>query len=485
MPKPRPPLITESYLKRLKQRAKALVKSTKQPLWKAQFDIATREGFPSWKALVRNLGNRPHQDQFVERLPLEVTNKNDRNSCDSDLPVTNPVGAHEAPLKSAALMSENRAVLAQYGIEYSIFEPTETGLKKSIIDATQPVRTHFDLADFHNYELQPQQSKEEDHKVKKQAVFLNSDEVIKSTLSMYRPATKSGDPRMWFRGLGGYALAGDQIAIVIFDGIAYLINLSSVNLKNCLNNENFIGEFLSGYRQGISSISDELLAKLRRIANNPLIAQGAGDSDIGNAVELALGIEQNSSKKPDYKGIEIKSGRRSLNRTSMFAQVPMWSKSSCKSSKEILQRHGYMRGDDLRLYCTVSAKKPNSQGLYFSVPTNADEIVEKHVDHGDVAYWNGSTLRKRMLEKHKETFWIEAASELINGVEHFRLKKIIHTRKPVLSQLLPLISSGVITMDHLIKMKGGTTSAKEKGPLFKIDKRNLSLLFPDPIEYIL
>ena len=40
-------------------------------------------------------------------------------------------------------------------------------------------------------------------------------------------------------------------------------------------------------------------------------------------------------------------------------------------------------------------------------------------------------------------------------------------------------------MDHLIKMKGGTTSAKEKGPLFKIDKRNLSLLFPDPIEYIL
>ena len=40
-------------------------------------------------------------------------------------------------------------------------------------------------------------------------------------------------------------------------------------------------------------------------------------------------------------------------------------------------------------------------------------------------------------------------------------------------------------MDHLMKIKGGTSGVHERGPLFKIDKKNLSLLFPDPIEYIL
>jgi hypothetical protein len=41
-------------------------------------------------------------------------------------------------------------------------------------------------------------------------------------------------------------------------------------------------------------------------------------------------------------------------------------------------------------------------------------------------------------------------------------------------------------MDHLIKRKITDTGKKqvsEKGPLFKIDKRNLNLLFPAPITY--
>lgn len=90
-----------------------------------------------------------------------------------------------------------------------------------------------------------------------------------------------------------------------------------------------------------------------------------------------------------------------------------------------------------------------------------------------------------MVEKHKETFWIKADSVMIDDVEHFVLKSIIHTKNPLQNQLVQLISEGVVTMDHLIKRVGTTGSAQEKGPLFKIKPSALGLLFPEPKEYIL
>jgi hypothetical protein len=89
-----------------------------------------------------------------------------------------------------------------------------------------------------------------------------------------------------------------------------------------------------------------------------------------------------------------------------------------------------------------------------------------------------------LAEKHKETFWIEAESSFDDaGIEHFNYKSVLHTRRPILSQLMPLIESGVITMDHLIKKKASNGRVSEKGPLFKIDKKNLNLLFPEPKKY--
>ncbi|WP_249268237.1 MvaI/BcnI family restriction endonuclease, partial [Vibrio harveyi] len=99
-----------------------------------------------------------------------------------------------------------------------------------------------------------------------------------------------------------------------------------------------------------------------------------------------------------------------------------------------------------------------------------------------VAVWPGNLLRNRLKEKHAETFWVEATSEVVDGVEYFQLKRVTHTRSPVASQLMPLIQDGVITMDHLIKRNTKGKSG-EKGPLFKIKKRDLQLLFPEPVSY--
>ncbi|WP_419179400.1 MvaI/BcnI family restriction endonuclease [Providencia stuartii] len=50
---------------------------------------------------------------------------------------------------------------------------------------------------------------------------------------------------------------------------------------------------------------------------------------------------------------------------------------------------------------------------------------------------------------------------------------------------MPLLESGTITMDHLIKRSAKNGRVTEKGPLFKINSRDLSLIFPEPVKYSL
>jgi len=377
------------------------------------------------------------------------------------------------------LVLKNKKSLVSNAIDFTVFEPSPTGLKKAILDATQPVRTLFANADFHDYATQGQGP---ENKVVKEALFVTEDGVIPTTVSLYRPNTKKGDPRMWFRKLASFASAGAKVSISISGDKLLLINLSDIDIEapsSC------IMETLSKYHTTDNSVAEELLKKLREISAHGLIeAVTHGSTAIGMSIEHALGIPPNSDKKPDYKGIEIKSGRGGGNRTTLFAQVADWPNSPLKSSAAILDQFGYAREDDFKLYCTLSSKKANSQGLIFDYKENDDLLVEKHNSFGDVAVWSGALLRSRLNEKHKETFFIQAKSLVIDGREYFKLESVIHTKNPISSQLMPLIADGVITMDHLIKRKGGDKpSVSEKGPLFKMHKKDLSLLFPKPVKY--
>ena len=477
------PEIPPRKLKRLKQAAKKLKKQTGQSQASALDQVARHEGLPNWKAVLKAAKISSRLAEPTPTPSLNFTADKDVYMSDDDLSDLENERSAELPDKAKLLLAKNRTFLVQQGIEHSIFEPTLIGLKKSILDATQSVRTHFKLSGFHDYDSQRQGV---EYRILVDGYFLSSNEKTPMKMSLYRPQTKKGDPRMWFRGLGSYAPAGSQVAIVLHNNTPYLLNLTSLDLSSVLNTENEISQFISMHTASQQEISIELLSKLKEIAKRPLPALGEGDTAIGMAIEDALGIEANSSKKPDYKGIEIKSGRGTKNRTNLFAQVADWSISACKSSREILENYGYKRGEDFKLYCTISAQKVNSQGLSFEYIQNEDMLVEKHQDGKDVARWPGKLLRERLLEKHAETFWIQADSEVINGVEHFHLKSVVHTRYPLVNQLMPLIASGVISMDHLIKRTGGSKlKVSEKGPLFKIEKRDLSLLFPSPQKYSL
>lgn len=376
-------------------------------------------------------------------------------------------------------------LLTESSVELTLIEPTETGLIKSIMDATGSVRSYLKSKEIHDFEMQKQG---QESKVLVNAFLIKQDEFLPSVTSLYRPNTKKGDPRIWFKGLGNYAKSNDILGIIEFQKSLYVLNITQLDLEKLLTSVilNPFQELVNEIKQTSNEIAAELLNLLNKIAQRGFIpALLNADTAIGRTLETLLGIDINSSKKPDYKGIELKSYRdKRGNRKNLFAQVPEWKASKFKSSAEILDNFGYSRGEDFKLYCTVSTLVRNSQGLMLKVDGNTSQLLENSnkSNIGDFVVWGLETLHNRLLEKHNETFWIAADSKTIDGKEYFQYKKVEHTKKPIVSQFDILLEQGIITLDHLIKRKA-TGSVVEKGPIFKIKPNSLELLFPPSQAY--
>lgn len=388
----------------------------------------------------------------------------------------------------------NLARLTSLSIDATIIQPTRTGLGKAILDATAPVRNYLRHNGLHDYDTQGTGARENGAQLA--ALFVSSKFETHSRASLYRPKAKGkgGDPRIWFSGLPSFAEPDDLVAIIANDGGLICINITQENLSSTVEWRipGPLFERLNDLSGAAKRTSDELLSRLRGLALTgplPSVMEDRADTAIGRTLETALGIQINSRKDPDYNGIEIKAFRRSSrksreNRKTLFAKVANWPESRFKSSREILDAFGYQRDQDFKLYCTVSAITTNSQGLSFELDDRLGRLNERSEQRqiGVFATWLLEDLRTALAEKHNETFWVSATAHFIGGREHFELKSVLHTSKPILSQFDILLSQGEITMDHLIK-RNAKGRVSEKGPLFKINSAALPLLFPPSVNY--
>lgn len=236
---------------------------------------------------------------------------------------------------------------------------------------------------------------------------------------------------------------------------------------------------------GLPEHSEELLSSLRDLANQgPVPAVGHGDTAVGKTLLARLGIPMTSSKKAQFKGIALTARRGSkakdINRVNLFAKVPDWNVSVLKSSRELLDAYGYGSGDERRLNCTVSAKQPNGQGLFLAVDWELGHLVERHRsirgETKDVVAWQLAGLEARLVKGQSASAWIVAVPSLRNGEEFFHFRYVTIAGSPRAKELPRLLEMGTVTLDHLISASG--SRAAEKGPLFKIQPRNVEALFP-------
>ena len=384
---------------------------------------------------------------------------------------------------------------ANVGLQVAFLVPTPTGYQKSIMDATIPLREMLRETGIHNY-VEQKQGPEFKELVK--TYFLTPDRMIETEASLYRPITKQGDPRIWFYNLKQYCVPCNLLAVLANKGNLYVLNLSNEEIVKSMNS-GFISEVIQQFVDDDNAIAKDLLAKIQEIHNRGFLPSiTVGDPGVGDTLENALGISRNPSKLPDYKEIELKASRTSTynkpktsNRVNLFTQVPDWANSRGMDRVKLLDTYGYWAeqkdgSQRFDLNCTLRANVPNPQGLYLEVDVDNDLLINYYtkddVVRRYVAQWSFLLLKQRLLEKHKETFWVKATSKIENGQEYFRYDKIVHTKNPNASLFPQLIDEGIITVDYIMHRKENGT-VRDHGFPFKIFPKDLDLLFPEPKTY--
>jgi hypothetical protein len=382
-------------------------------------------------------------------------------------------------------------LLAARNVDCGFLVPTATALDHKILDAHIQLRDYLRSSGFHDYDLQTQGPAA---KLVRECWLVGVASVEKTRVSLYRPASKSGDPRIWISSLDSYSKPGNLLAVFAFGDALYVVNASVPGLlESCVDSETPLGKLV----QGIAALKDapavELLAKLRGIASGGFVQTlRDGPTGVGMTLETLLGIPANSSRAPDFRGIELKASRTtptlaSKSRVSLFAQAPEWRESPVGSAMGLLSTYGYLEAGRLQLYCSMN-HRPNSLG--FSLSVNSPKL---HALHGrqssatKVLQWDLERLKNALLEKHQQTFWVKAHTTVINGREHFRYVSAFHTRAPIAANFEPLIESGHIEADFALHAVSGRLGmrARDHGYLFKMWPKNLHLLFPPSVEHSL
>lgn len=311
----------------------------------------------------------------------------------------------------------NLQVVRSSAGDFALLFITATGLAKSILDATLPLRTLLKEKGIHDFNVQGQGQA---NKVVFSAVVIEDSRLSSTRVSFYRPETKQGDPRLWPYSLPDYAQANDVFSVFVQRGQLHFLNLtrSNVSRDTSARRDTVAARFFEALMEVASAVSDELLQQLRSIAGRgPLRAVCSGDTAIGRSIEAALGISMNAKQAPDYKGIELKSYRSTKPENgliTLFSKTPDWKRSQLKGSNDFLNRFGYERSGEFRLYCSVHATKANSQGLRLSLNVAANDLEEFHHAKREelLAVWAMDTLHGAFRAKHNETFWISADTEM-------------------------------------------------------------------------
>lgn len=383
-----------------------------------------------------------------------------------------------------AFEQKNLRFLVNHNIKFTQVEVTPTGLAKSILDATAPMRAYFLESGIHDYGGQLQGTR---HKAMKRAAILTEGDVIGTAASFYRPVTKKGDPRMWIYKLGQCTEGHDIYVLVWRDECLYAINITRTDVERAYGSPVItpLREVIEAIYLESTDVARELLGRFRSVRDTWFTSEVQADTGIGRAIESFLGIPMNSAKTPDYKGIELKSHRekRSSKKNVLFTKAPDWDISAFKSASAIVAKYGYYQAAGVKktYQNTVQCGKTNSQHLLLNVDQIA-ELLQLRADFPkteDVAAWRLVNLHESLRTKHRETFWIEVDNRVEDGIERFRYKQIEHTRNPNIGQFDILLERSLITLDLLLCRPSGRGDTYS----FKVKKDGFRLLFPESVVY--
>lgn len=373
-------------------------------------------------------------------------------------------------------------------IDVGLLAPTATAFEKSIIDAHKPFREFLARKEVHDYGVQ-----EQGQKALITAKIVTRNGLIDSKVSLYRPETKSGDPRVWIYNLKNYAAPNNLLAVIHSAGELLIVNCSDTSLLSyAISPEGPIGQLSKNAEEIAEDAAGVLLDELTRIcAKGPIPTIINGDTGIGMTLESELGIPPNANAAPDFFGVELKASRRNpkrgSNRVTMFSKAPNWRLGPVRSAVELIEKRGYYdESGRLSLYHTMNGKTPNSLGLQLAIGYSDDTLQQRYVSDESNEHdttWRLQDLRNSLRKKHPETFWVKADVKQVDGTECFHYVEATYTQSPKIEFIEALVEDGVITLDYTMHMKKSKQAVRDHGYLFKIHPDNFRALFPEPLKF--
>lgn len=369
--------------------------------------------------------------------------------------------------------------------DFTCFRLTKTMLKKSIIDATFPIRNilkNNNIMDFDDID--------QGEKFYTDCIIINNQGIHEITSSFYRPKTKQGDPRFWPKNFKNFVHEMELILFTSIDDKGIFVTIDTANRE----------EILFLFQQLIKKPKDEILSKLENELN---IIKNKGwidscnpntkiDKDVGLTLESELGILPNSFGIPDFLGqIELKSKRKQTKTlSSLFAKTPDWNESTKYYNTEYdylgagyyllefgieSQKHPGFK----TLYVTVSSV-PNRQGMYLETNDKREVLFQHFTRYGNIlasCIWDYSVLKNSLLKKHKKTVWIIADERNEKGRWQFKYESFEFSEKPSFNQFISLIPLNIITLDWTHRIFPDGTQYNDHGFLFRIKPDYRELLF--------
>ena len=202
----------------------------------------------------------------------------------------------------------------------------------------------------------------------------------------------------------------------------------------------------------------------------PVNAKGAGR--YGLAVEEALGIPPNSSKAPDFMGIELKTKRdRSLQ--TLFSRTPTrYVKDGGKAA--FFEEHHYfdVKRNRKALY-TSFTRSPDSLG--FSLRSERSQVKVRRAGVTLLSY-DAEVLEAALLSKHMQTAFIAISASKKRGRESCTIDRAVYCKWPSIIRFMRLISDGKVFLD-LTMSETADGRIKDHGFLWRVKGDALDELY--------
>ena len=232
-------------------------------------------------------------------------------------------------------------------------------------------------------------------------------------------------------------------------------------------------EHLEKAKRSTQQPIDILVDKLKRLRRDDFLpVHGAGPGRYGLTLERYLSIPQNSSRSPDFMGIELKTKYGNTLQT-LFSRTPT-RYLACRDKNELVEKFGYYDKARKRqaLYTSFN-NSPDSLGFYLT-PTQGRIVVNKK--RVAVLEYDKAALDEALCTKHNETAYVTvAAGKLRNGASACRFEHLLYCKVPSVVCFLRMANDGNVYLDFtLSKAKG---RVKDHGFLWRVPSDALSQLY--------